>query len=459
MKRMHVTLVMMTAAIVFVFAQTVPAQDSPVEITGEYKIQAVWTDYSVSITGSREVTEQNLVLNAYLALSPSADLFVRLNTDWKYGLRTPFDLAHGGFTNSVFTTTRDDPGKYLNLAYIFVTDALSSGIDLTLGRQFINVGHNLVLADEVDGVSFTRYFYEQVKVSFFAFDKHEQFDTSMTGALATSKISQSDVPNNMLSLLKTAPKDWKLVSKPGFNVLGLTFSVDIGDHAVTGYFIQDSWTLFDPFTRLGNYTVPGGGAAADTSYTGFTLDGYYNPQLKYLFEFCHFDPDLPDVGSANLTFYGLDWYVTEDLSLLTVFGEGEERFFPAQIGHDHSFSGLGGRRTAAGMPQYRGWNHLLGTGSLAGVRDYLTRLSYALDEITSTYLQYELASDYETSGSGIIGAQQDYRLYTVGISRDFRENIAGTLEYRNLRYESGVLNDLPNGGGWDQIRAELIYSF
>ena len=86
----------------------------------------------------------------------------------------------------------------------------------------------------------------------------------------------------------------------------------------------------------------------------------------------------------------------------------------------------------------------------------LQRLQPARDSHPESIYQ---ADDYDSSGSGLTGTQQDYRLYTVALSRSFRETVLGRIEYRQLRYQSATIDNLPDGGGWDQLQVEISYSF
>jgi len=448
-KRKHLICLLVALALVIVLSESSPAYDgeSDIELTGEWKVRTAWTEFSAGVAGKDQVSEQTVGINVYTPVSPDAYVFVRLESDWNYALREPLGSGSDGFKLQVPNASGGSLSALVNQAYVGFSDVLG-GMDLILGRQFLNVGHNLVLADEVDGILVTRTFIEQVRVRLFAFSRDEYLDSTNAANIASNTVPA------------LGGNHWKLVSKSGLNVLGLSFSVDIGDHAVSGYRIQDSWAHFDPYTRLGNYiSGTNNPPAADCTWTGFTLDGNLTMQIEYLFEYCRFDPDLTGAGEADLLFLGCNWYVTDDISLVATYGQGEERFISGPIDYRHFYHGLGGRRVSAGTLQHRGWGALQGTGTLTGIKDYMAKISINLDDITSAYLQYEQASDYDSSQSSLNGTQQDYRFYGVGASRSLREDLEAAIGYRTLSYESATVDNLADGGGWDQLLLELTWTF
>ncbi len=296
-------------------------------------------------------------------------------------------------------------------------------------------------------------------------------------------------------------RDWGLVNKSGFSVLGINVDYDISEHKFGFYTLWEDYKQFDPYTRLGdpfltmldydnNGTIDTTAPEAHTRHSGFTLDGPIFDKLDYFFEYVNFDPDIDsvsvnpltpfnkatwlnkDIGTGNAFILGTNWKISDIYKLTLMYGRGDEQFMSSSINFDYRFLGMEGRWPALSQNLYTPNNDLYGSSSLQGIRDFLIKFDAHINPNTTGKLQYENVNDYDSNPNILVSGtetvtghkDQSYHLVTARVEHKYRKNTNISLEITNKTFTDDAINealdtDTADSGGWIRIRSEIQVKF
>lgn len=339
-------------------------------------------------------------LNFSTVIGPDTSAFFRVVNDDLLG--TEFDAV-------------EDVTFGFDLAYIDVSD-LFSFADLRAGRQFVKVGHSLVLDDKLDAI----VVYKDIvgmKFTFIGADM-AAYDADGDGAL--------NVPKN------------------GSNLKAVDMKYRFTDHTAEFYYIQNSFV---------------GTPGIDTVTYGLVLDGRVLGTFDYMLEFSKYDPDVTSTLKGEAVMGGVEWELVENLGVEVMYLEGDEEWRPTSIHYNSRFKDIFGnmpqglifRSASLGAPVVE----TNAAGSINGIKDTFFKLTRAISGQTDGFLIFEQVEANDSSPT--IPNAAGYKRMSLGFDNRFAPNTGFGLFFDTVEYDQN--NAAPNAGGWNRVRMEMNVKF
>ena len=299
----------------------------------------------------------------------------------------------------------------IDFAYVDINNFFDFG-DIRIGRQYVALGHSLVLDDKLDAIAFCKYI-DDLKLVFLGADQP---------ALA------APIPKN------------------GFNLKALDLKYAFGDHDTEFYYLQNTNVQADPTT------------------CGLALDGVVTEDVTYSLEYSTFDPDTAGGVKGSALMGGVAWNLTDKIDVEVLYGKGDEEWAPTSIHYHRRYKDMFGQMNATtvtpGMTD--------ASGSLQGIKDIFLKLESELSEKNTGCLLYEKV-DANNSDGNTANDNHEYTRLTLGLDHQYAPNTVFGLRYDMIEYDGqGVdpfdataknINDFINGGGWNRIRVEMNVKF
>ena len=375
-----------------------------VKITGDAVIFTDYLKYENDDTGAGnpkddQFTFLRLGFNFAADIDDDISTFVRLMND---------DIVGNQFENM-------EGGQFgIDVAYVDVKNFFDFG-DVRLGRQYVALGHSLVLNDKLDAIAFSKDI-DALKLVFLGADQ---------------------------PLAAPAPKN-------GFGLKALDLKYAFGDHDAEFFYLQNANVQVDPTTW------------------GLSLDGTVTEDITYELEYSKFDPDTAGGVTGTAIMGAVAWDLTDKVGVEVLYGKGDEEWMPTAIHYHRRHKGLFGQMNAGGMNP----GMTLATGSLQGVKDIMLKLESELSEKNTGFLVYEKV-DANNSDGNTANDNHEYTRLTLGLYHQYAPNTVFGLYYDTVEYDgtgddpwdapdAGAtvpINDFLNGGGWSCLRVEMSVKF
>lgn len=339
-------------------------------------------------------------LNVATAIGPDTSAFFRVINDDLLG--TEFDAM-------------EDTTFGFDLAYVDVRD-LFSFADLRAGRQFVKVGHSLVLDDKLDAI----VVYKDIvgmKFTFIGADM-AAYDADGDGAL--------NVPKN------------------GSNLKAVDMKYRFTDHTAEFYYIQNSFV---------------GTPGIDPVTYGLVLDGRVLETFDYMLEFSKYDPDVTSTLKGEAVLGSAEWELVENLGVEVMYLEGDEEWRPTSIHYNRRFKDIFGnmpqglivRSASLGAPVV----DTNATGSVNGIKDTFFKVTRAISGQTDGFIIFEQVEANDSSPA--IPNAAGYKRLSLGFDNRFAPNTGFGLFFDTVEYDKN--NAAQNAGGWNRVRMEMNVKF
>ncbi len=352
-----------------------------IKISGDSWLHMDNLKYENDTTDDNINTYYQIGLNVRASVDDDIDTFVRIVNE---------ELVGNELGEDIQGSTVD-----IDLAYVNMMNFFDVG-DIRIGRQFVKVGHSIVLDNKLDAITVSRMIEALDLTVLFA-----DMDDAVTGGTHDS----------------------------GFALKGLDMKFSIGDHGAEFYYFINSTPTLNP----SNY--------------GFTLDGVLIDKVWYLLEYGQSDPDNNTVeGSFWLS--GIGWDFTDKIDIEILYGKGDNEFtnVAGNVYHWHRYKDMFGNMALGTLPEGRSF----ATGSLTGIKDVFFLFEVELSEKTSGTVIHETVSANKSNVEG-------YQRITIGIDNHYAPNTAIGLRYDTVEFDNN--NYAQNSGGWNRIRVEMRAKF
>lgn len=322
-------------------------------------------------------------LNLAAHVDEKISTFVRVANDDLAGVK--FDSA-------------EDTDFGIDLAYIDVND-ICCELDLRLGRQFVRVGHGIVLNDKLDAITLA------------------------------GRLGEVDM------LVLAADQADNGINEDGFNLTGFDLVYRWEDNLFETYFLTASTVDGDPVTY------------------GLSLDGPFVTDIDYFAEYARYDADdgLTPIGSAWVA--GFIWDYSPKIDATLLYARGDEEFQPVSIYYWRRFQDMYGNLNLGPNPA----GLTRATGSLQDMKELLFKLDYSINEKLDAVFIHEKIK--ENSRDNLLMVGHDYKRRTIGFDYRYAPRTTLGLKYDYVEFDKGPENLLSNGGGWSRYRLEVMTLF
>jgi len=361
-----------------------------VAVSGDAWIHYDNLDYVNDTTDDDQATFYQLAFNLSAHVNDDISTFVRVIND---------DLSGINFEGV------EDTNFGIDLAYLDVKDLFDLA-DLRIGRQFVAVGHSIVLDDKVDALAFAR------------------------------AIDQVDVT----LLLADLPDDGD--NENGFSLNGLIADYAIENHSYNMYYLINRQV-----------------ADVSPSYFGIAAEGHLFDKLgifkniDYSLEYGRIDPDTAGAIDGSFFLAEFRWDFTDDLAVTAMFGRGDEEYEPIGIYYWNRRNDMFGNLNIGTLPAGR----TSASGSIQGIEDGLLKLDYEINEkITAIFIHEKVAVH---DNSIIVPNAFDYKRKTLGIDYQMAPNTVLGVRYDQVAYDVEAVDTVADGGGWSRVRVDISVKF
>ena len=373
-------------------AETAPGRHGAVTVTGDTWIHYDVLEYANDTVDDDKDIFYQVALNMAAAINESTRIFVRLVNDDVAGAKME-DLEDGTVG--------------VDVAYVETEDLFGQDIDVKAGRQYVDLGQGVVLADKLDALVFSR--------PVGAFD---------------------------VSLLLADQED-DVFTENGFSLTGITARYDFGDYQSQLYFLQGSQV-----------------ANTEPYWYGLSLEGPLMPEagpfknVEYQVEYARYDPDtaFSPVGSAWRA--AVNWDMAQKLKATFTFGKGDEEFQPIGIHYWRRPYDLFGAMSFGQLPA----GSTLATGSLSGIEDAAIIIDHGVSEKLSVRFIHEKVSVNDNSPA--VTNLFDYKRDSLGLDYRYRPNTSLEVSWDKVTFDrADSISQLEDSGGWDRYRMGLRVKF
>jgi len=322
-------------------------------------------------------------LNFAANVDENVSTFVRVANDDLSGMK--FDSA-------------EDTTFGLDLAYIDVNDIVRSH-DLRFGRQFVRVGHGIVLNDKLDAVTFS------------------------------GRLGDVDM------LVLAAEQADNGVNENGFNLTGFDLAYRWEDNLFETYYLTTSTVDGDPVTY------------------GLSLDGPFYQNIDYFAEYARYDADDAETATGSAWVAGFVWDYSPEIDATLLYARGDEEFQPVSIYYWRRFQDMYGNMSIGALPAGR----TRATGSLQDMKELLFKLDYIINDKLDAVFIHEKIKENSRDNPLMVGF--DYKRRTIGFDYRYAPRTTLGLKYDYVEFDKGPENLVTNGGGWSRYRLEVITLF
>ena len=328
-------------------------------------------------------------------------------------------------TGQRFGADLDGATFSIDVAYIAV-DGLFDLADVKIGRQWIGVGHYIVMQDKYDGIIFSKKI-DDLAVDFFMIDQ----------------VNQPQPGNDN-----------------GFNLKGIDLKRSLCGHDAEVYYVVNNQN---------------GANTGDLVNYGLSLDGAVTEDMDYLFEYCSYDDNVPGANNQEGDFwiFGIDYSFNEKVGIKLTYGEADEEYLPVGVNYFPGIDELYGTMNPGyGVDNDEGVTNA--SGYVIGIKDTLAKLYAQLSEKTDGFLVYEKVEANDTTAAATLysaanGSVPEYSRFTIGFNHQYAPNTTFGIRYDTVEYDGmGIdpadaqnkdIDNWLNSGGWTRIRVQMMVKF